>query len=80
MPLALARPVSISVETFGTGKVTGDRLLELIKQHFELRPAGMIQAFGLRHLQQSGGRFYQDVAAYGHFEGSFRFRSTVGTN
>jgi len=66
--IGVARPVSISVETFGTGKVDDDRLLELIKEHFELRPAGMIQAFNLRHLPaERGGRFYQDVAAYGHF-------------
>jgi len=66
--IGVARPVSISVETFGTARVTDDRLLELIKQHFELRPAGMIQAFNLRHLPaEREGRFYQDVAAYGHF-------------
>jgi len=41
----VARPVSILVETFGTGKVDDERLLELVKQHFELRPAGIIQAF-----------------------------------
>lgn len=66
--IGVARPVSIMVETFGTGKVTDDRLLELVKQHFELRPAGIIQAFNLRNLPaERGGRFYQDVAAYGHF-------------
>jgi len=66
--IGVARPVSILVETFGTGKVDDDRLLELVKQHFELRPAGIIQAFNLRQLPgERGGRFYQDVAAYGHF-------------
>ncbi|MEB3337781.1 MAG: methionine adenosyltransferase [Leptolyngbyaceae bacterium] len=66
--IGVARPVSIFVETFGTGKIEDDRLLELVKQHFELRPAGMIQAFNLRNLpSERGGRFYQDVAAYGHF-------------
>ncbi len=66
--IGVARPVSICVETFGTGKIDDDRLLELVKQHFELRPAGMIQVFNLRHLPtERGGRFYQDVAAYGHF-------------
>lgn len=65
--IGVARPVSISVETFGTSKVDEDRLLELIKQHFELRPAGIIQAFNLQNLPgDRGGRFYQDVAAYGH--------------
>lgn len=66
--IGVARPVSIYVETFGTGNLDDEQLLELVKQHFELRPAGMIQTFGLRHLPgERGGRFYQDVAAYGHF-------------
>jgi S-adenosylmethionine synthetase len=65
--IGVARPVSILVETFGTGKIDDDRLLELTKQHFELRPAGIIQTFGLQKLpSERGGRFYQDVAAYGH--------------
>jgi S-adenosylmethionine synthetase len=66
--IGVARPVSVFVDTFGTGKVDDEVLLELVKKHFELRPAGMIQAFGLRTLPSDrGGRFYQDVAAYGHF-------------
>ncbi|MBO3462470.1 methionine adenosyltransferase domain-containing protein, partial [Aetokthonos hydrillicola] len=66
--IGVARPVSILVETFGTGKVDDEILLELVKQHFELRPAGIIHAFKLRNLpNERGGRFYQDVAAYGHF-------------
>jgi S-adenosylmethionine synthetase len=66
--IGVARPVSLMIETFGTGKVEEDRLLELVKQHFELRPAGIIQAFNLRQLPSlRGGRFYQDIAAYGHF-------------
>ncbi|AKG24238.1 methionine adenosyltransferase [Calothrix sp. 336/3] len=66
--IGVARPVSILVDTFGTGKVDDDVLLELVKQHFELRPAGIIHAFNLRNLpSERGGRFYQDVAAYGHF-------------
>jgi S-adenosylmethionine synthetase len=66
--IGVARPVSMMIETFGTGKVEEARLLELVKQHFELRPAGIIQAFKLRQLPAlRGGRFYQDVAAYGHF-------------
>jgi S-adenosylmethionine synthetase len=56
------------VETFDTGKVDDELLLDLVKQHFELRPAGIIQTFNLRLLPSArGGRFYQDVAAYGHF-------------
>jgi S-adenosylmethionine synthetase len=66
--IGVARPVSVFVDTFGTGKVADEILLDLVKKHFELRPAGMIQAFGLRTLPSNrGGRFYQDVAAYGHF-------------
>ncbi len=66
--IGVARPVSILVETFGTGKLDDDRLLELVKQHFELRPAGIIRTFGLDKVAaERGGRFYQDVAAYGHF-------------
>ena len=65
--IGVARPVSLMIETFGTGKVDDDRLLEAVKQHFELRPAGIIQAFNLQHLPADrGGRFYQYVAAYGH--------------
>lgn len=65
--IGVARPVSILVETFGTGKVDEEILLGLVKRHFELRPAGIIQAFNLQQLPaQRGGRFYQEVAAYGH--------------
>ncbi len=66
--IGVARPVSILVETFGTGKVDDERLLDLVKEHFELRPAGIIQTFNLRLLPAArNGRFYQDIAAYGHF-------------
>jgi S-adenosylmethionine synthetase len=66
--IGVARPVSIMIETFGTGKVSEAQLLELVQSEFDLRPAGIIQAFGLRRLpSERGGRFYQDVAAYGHF-------------
>lgn len=66
--IGVARPVSIFLDTFGTGKVDDEILLELVKKHFELRPAGIIHVFNLRNLpNERGGRFYQDVAAYGHF-------------
>jgi S-adenosylmethionine synthetase len=66
--IGVARPVSILVETFGTGKIDDELLLELVKENFELRPAGIIEAFNLRRLPgERNGRFYQDVAAYGHF-------------
>ena len=66
--IGVARPVSIAIETFGTAKVDEEDLLALVKQHFELRPAGIIQTFNLQNLPgERDGRFYQDVAAYGHF-------------
>ncbi len=66
--IGVARPVSIMIETFGTGKVDEQILMELVQKHFELRPAGLIHTFNLRKLpNERGGRFYQDVAAYGHF-------------
>jgi len=65
--IGVARPVSMMIDTFGTGKVDDDILLELIKEHFELRPAGIIHTFNLRNLPaERGGRFFQNVAAYGH--------------
>ncbi|MEL6350154.1 MAG: methionine adenosyltransferase [Cyanobacteria bacterium J06627_28] len=66
--IGVARPTSVFVETFGTGKVSDDKLMELIQTQFELRPAGIIETFNLNALPgERGGRFYQDVAAYGHF-------------
>ncbi|MDJ0678266.1 MAG: methionine adenosyltransferase [Xenococcaceae cyanobacterium MO_167.B52] len=66
--IGVARPVSIFVETFATAKIDEDKILELVKRYFELRPAGIIQTLDLRNLpSERGGRFYQDVAAYGHF-------------
>ncbi len=66
--IGVAKPMSMMIETFGTAKVDEDKLLEVVKQHFELRPAGIIQKFNLQYLPvERGGRFFQDVAAYGHF-------------
>lgn len=65
--IGVARPMSVFVDTFGTGKVSDDELAEQILKHFDLRPAAIIQNFGLQ--EQPGkrkGRFYQNVAAYGH--------------
>lgn len=65
--IGVAKPVSMMIETFGTAKVDEDKLLEVVKQHFELRPAGIIQKFNLQYLpRERGGRFFQDLAAYGH--------------
>jgi len=66
--IGVARPVSILVESFGTGAISNADLTALVQEHFDLRPGAIINIFGLRQLpQQRGGRFYQDVAAYGHF-------------
>jgi S-adenosylmethionine synthetase len=66
--IGVARPVSIFVETFGTGKISDEKLLALVNDHFELRPAGIIDTFNLRGLPaERKGRFYQEMAAYGHF-------------
>ena len=66
--IGVARPISILVESFGTGSLDNSDLTALVQEHFDLRPGAIIEIFGLRQLpQQRGGRFYQDVAAYGHF-------------
>lgn len=59
--IGVAQPVSISVETFGTGKVSESRLVEAIRQNFDLRPAGIIEMLDLRRP------IYKKTAAYGHF-------------
>jgi S-adenosylmethionine synthetase len=59
--IGVARPLSISIETFGTGIVDDDRILGLIERHFDLRPAAIISALDLRRP------IYRQTAAYGHF-------------
>jgi S-adenosylmethionine synthetase len=59
--IGVARPLSLFVETFGTGKVSDQEIIRLIKEHFDLRPAGIIQALNLRRP------IYQPTAAFGHF-------------
>jgi S-adenosylmethionine synthetase len=59
--IGVAHPVSVSVETFGTGKVDNDVLLALINKHFDLRPAAIIQYFDLRRP------IFRQVTNYGHF-------------
>ena len=66
--IGVANPVSILVETFGTGKLSNEEFTDLVKKNFDLRPGAIIDQFGLRDLPSNRkGRFYQDVAAYGHF-------------
>ncbi|MBC7880182.1 MAG: methionine adenosyltransferase [Anaerolineae bacterium] len=65
--IGVARPLSVFVETFGTGRISDEALMLLIREHFDLRPAAIIRDFDLRNLpSKRGGRFYQDIAAYGH--------------
>jgi len=59
--IGVARPVSIMVETFGTGKVEESLIVELIQKNFDLRPAGIIKTLDLRRP------IYAQTAAYGHF-------------
>ncbi|MGL4794504.1 MAG: methionine adenosyltransferase domain-containing protein, partial [Aeromonas jandaei] len=59
--IGVAEPTSISVETFGTAKVAEDLLVKLVREHFELRPYGLIQMLDLKRP------IYQATAAYGHF-------------
>jgi len=59
--IGVARPVSIMVETFNTGKVSEEVLIKLIEKHFDLRPAGIIKTLDLRRP------IYRKTAAYGHF-------------
>lgn len=59
--IGVARPLSLFVETFGTGKVSDDEIIRLINEHFDLRPAGIIQSLNLRRP------IYQPTAAFGHF-------------
>ena len=59
--IGVAEPTSISVETFGTGNIDDDRIIALIRQHFDLRPKGLIAMLDLLHP------IYQQTAAYGHF-------------
>jgi S-adenosylmethionine synthetase len=65
--IGLARPVSIQVETFGTGKIPDEEIRHLLKQHFDFRLAGIIKQFNLRFLPALfKGGFYRKLAAYGH--------------
>ena len=59
--IGVAEPTSISVETFGTGKISNSKIVDLIRQHFELRPRGLIQMLDLIRP------IYRPTAAYGHF-------------
>ncbi|MCR5260404.1 MAG: methionine adenosyltransferase, partial [Candidatus Gastranaerophilales bacterium] len=65
--IGVAEPVSIMVDTFGTGKISDDEIEKLVAKNFDLRPAAIINQFDLRGLPaKNGGKFYQKLAAYGH--------------
>lgn len=59
--IGVASPVSVNVDTYGTGKVSEEKLVELVREHFDLRPAGIISMLDLRRP------IYRQTAAYGHF-------------
>ncbi len=59
--IGVAKPTSINVDTFGTGKVSNEKLVEIIRENFDLRPAGIIKMLDLRRP------IYKKTAAYGHF-------------
>ena len=59
--IGVAQPTSIMVDTFGTGKLADDRIVEIVRENFDLRPAGIIKMLDLRRP------IYRQTAAYGHF-------------
>jgi S-adenosylmethionine synthetase len=59
--IGVAHPLSLSVETFGTAQISDDRIVELIEEHFDMRPAAIIRDLDLRRP------IYRKTAAYGHF-------------
>ena len=59
--IGVAQPTSVNVDTFGTGKLPDSRLVEIIRENFDLRPAGIIRMLDLRRP------IYKQTAAYGHF-------------
>jgi S-adenosylmethionine synthetase len=65
--IGLSRPVSVQVETFGTGRIADEAIATLLKQHCDFRLAGIIRQFNLRSLPSLvKGGFYRQLAAYGH--------------
>lgn len=59
--IGVAKPTSISIETFGTGKVSNERIIELVREHFDLRPRGIVEMLDLLRP------IYRQTARYGHF-------------
>ena len=59
--IGVAQPTSVMVDSFGTGKVADEKLVEIVRENFDLRPAGIIKMLDLRRP------IYRQTAAYGHF-------------
>lgn len=59
--IGVAQPTSVMVDTFGTGKISNEKLVEIVRENFDLRPAGIIKMLDLRRP------IYRQTAAYGHF-------------
>ncbi len=65
--IGVAEPISVFVDTFGTGKISDDEISDLVKENFELSPMAIIKHFDLRNLPaKNNGKFYQKLASYGH--------------
>ncbi len=71
--IGVAEPTSVSINTFGTGKVSDEKIIELVREHFDLRPYAITNMLDLLHPM------YRQTAAYGHF-GRNPFEMTVGTD
>ena len=65
--IGVAEPISIFVDTFGTGKISDDEISDIVRENFELSPMAIIKQFDLRNLPaKNNGKFYQKLASYGH--------------
>jgi S-adenosylmethionine synthetase len=65
--IGLAAPVSVQVETFGTGSIDDAEIAERLQRHWDFRLGGILRAYGLRQLPaRHKGGFYRKLAAYGH--------------
>jgi S-adenosylmethionine synthetase len=65
--IGMSKPVSVLVETFGTAKISEDKIQDLVLKHFDLRPAAIIKKFELRDMPRiNKGDFYRKLASYGH--------------
>jgi S-adenosylmethionine synthetase len=66
--IGATQPVSLQVQTFGTGRIEDKQIARLVQDHFDFRLAAILRDLDLRHLPaKAGGQFYQTLAAYGHF-------------